>query len=637
MAWPRFRHDDGVKIPSETDLLNIYINKIKQHSNVDKSLKSMRLLITNLLNGTDTNNKKWLKKFVSDDLLQLIINDMIFYKSLNTDKYKFDNLRQHILFIHFLCDWSEYSPIPFNIEPKQLFEEFVINTNDDIQRFVMLELFISMIWRSYLNYQQLKLFYNLCLKPLIIKYSKNKNYSMIINIYYCFSIYFIKIENNNDSTQCLKDLNLNKIEITQFLMNELRETIKTDNKFKLHHLLHCLKDIFISTEKLKRVRFVDENNNITNKMQLILNNVFNTFATTPDGSMCYNDMRRYIVSTGKDINNASKTRLRYIFNDQEKLDFNGFYNFYKSAIIQKPDSVWNDIIRFGYKYDLESEFKEIKEDENEDDEIVNVRDIIAKDVDYYKILSKYFENHEDDNDNNNNNNGNNYNWHIFEMMHSLPKSYKYQQEIYNLEFERLFDNNLYKMIYTVLCINSITIGLDTEIAKKWRCKFIKNGKLNALCAMLLGFYYRGRNDYKYYKNHEGYQLGRSLLFKSLYWFEGPYLDHPVTIHCFMHAKLVKFNSIDLFSDDEIMSLVNMKKNNLIQMMCLVAKKMTSKTVCPIKAAKVCNIMPSKILELYADPLVVGYIKENASNIKLSNDIIHLLLKFSFGDGGGCHY
>lgn len=613
-------------IPTDTELLNIYINQIRQHSNVSKSLKSLKLLITNLMNGSDINNKKWLKKFVKDDLLQLIINDMIFYKK-NTIKYNFKKLQQHILFLHFLFDLSELSPIPFNIKPKQLFEQFIINnSNNDFQRFVVLELFIS-IWRSNINYQQMVDFYNSYFKQLMIKYSNDNNYSMIICLYYCFSIYFIKIENNdsnnNDSTLCLKYLKVDKIKITKFLMNELRETIKldnkSDNKFKLHHLLHSLKDIFISSEKPLRISFInnDNKNTINYKVKETLNEIFKAFATTNDGSMCHDDMRRYIVSTGKNINNASKTRIRHIFNDREKLSFNGFFNYYKSAILQKPDSVWNDIMRFGYKYDLESQF--IDNDNNNN----KIRDLIAKDKDYGDILFRYFENHEHDNDNN---------WETFEMIHTLPLVHKYQKQLYSLQFNKLFDNNLYKMIYWVLSLNSIIIAMDKLNDDKFRISFIKNRKINALCAALLGFYARGKNDYKYYKDHEGYQLGRSLLFKIMYWFESKYMMQNVKMYQFINQKLQKFNCIDLFSDDEILSLINSPKNNLIHMICMIAKKTHNKNVCPIKAGKLVDLMPTKVLRMYGQPLITGFIKKYYNNKKIPNDIIHLVLHFF---AGGC--
>ncbi len=85
------------------------------------------------------------------------------------------------------------------------------------------------------------------------------------------------------------------------------------------------------------------------------------------------------------------TKIRQIFNYKENLDFNGFCNFYKVAILRNVDYVWNDIIHFGYKYDLEPEWN-IQNNIINGNNQLSVRDIIANDKDYLGILNKYFDN-----------------------------------------------------------------------------------------------------------------------------------------------------------------------------------------------------------------------------------------------------
>mmetsp|Transcript_18206 Transcript_18206/g.16272 ORF Transcript_18206/g.16272 Transcript_18206/m.16272 type:complete len:103 (-) Transcript_18206:42-350(-) len=102
----------------------------------------------------------------------------------------------------------------------------------------------------------------------------------------------------------------------------------------------------------------------------------------------------------------------------------------------------------------------------------------------------------------------------------------------------------------------------------------------------------------------------------------------------MNQKLQKFNCIDLFSDDEIMSIINASANNLIHMICLVAKKTHNKNVCPIKAGKLVDLMPTEVLRMYAQPLVVGYVKNYFINTpkgkKIPRDIMDLCLHFFAG-------
>eukprot|EP01084_Bolivina_argentea_P217713 369580_1 len=139
------------KLTIDSSLLNTYknqLNNIKQHSDVSQSLTTLMNLITDLMTGNEINNAKWLKLFVSDNLLQHIINDMIYYKQNHKQKHYFFKLQHHILLMNYLFDLSELSPIPFNIKPIPLFETFIINTNNQTERFIMLETFIS-FWRAH--------------------------------------------------------------------------------------------------------------------------------------------------------------------------------------------------------------------------------------------------------------------------------------------------------------------------------------------------------------------------------------------------------------------------------------------------------------------------------------------------------
>eukprot|EP01084_Bolivina_argentea_P148710 259945_1 len=102
-----------------------------------------------------------------------------------------------------------------------------------------------------------------------------------------------------------------------------------------------------------------------------LKEIFNEFSTNSDGTMANDDMRRYILACGAGENSASKSRIQQIFTQHgtsrgfnDRLSINGFYSFYRTACIDRPDHVWNDLQVFKYRYDLRKEDEARKEEES---------------------------------------------------------------------------------------------------------------------------------------------------------------------------------------------------------------------------------------------------------------------------------
>merc|ERR1712113_686011 len=83
-------------------------------------------------------------------------------------------------------------------------------------------------------------------------------------------------------------------------------------------------------------------------------------------------MKRYILKCGAGENSASKQRIQGIFTqhgtqrgpyNNDRLSLAGFYNFYRSACMDRVDHVWNDLNVFRYRYDLRKEDEARKEEE----------------------------------------------------------------------------------------------------------------------------------------------------------------------------------------------------------------------------------------------------------------------------------
>ena len=100
--------------------------------------------------------------------------------------------------------------------------------------------------------------------------------------------------------------------------------------------------------------------------------IFNQFATNEDGTMCIEDMERYILYCGAGVNSASRNRIQTIFNYHgndkvdviseeetnevyDRLSSKGFLKFYRAAAIERPAHVWNDFKVFDYGYNLKKD------------------------------------------------------------------------------------------------------------------------------------------------------------------------------------------------------------------------------------------------------------------------------------------
>ncbi|ETO28198.1 hypothetical protein RFI_08932 [Reticulomyxa filosa] len=124
----------------------------------------------------------------------------------------------------------------------------------------------------------------------------------------------------------------------------------------------------LSDEESKRVPLVTSTNppQLVERTKAALEYIFKLYAKNPDGTMSLNDMRDYIIACGAGESSASKTRIQTIFSThgsmEDKLDVNGFFDFYRLAAVERPEHVWNDLVVFKFRYDLKSA-EEVKKEE----------------------------------------------------------------------------------------------------------------------------------------------------------------------------------------------------------------------------------------------------------------------------------
>ena len=84
--------------------------------------------------------------------------------------------------------------------------------------------------------------------------------------------------------------------------------------------------------------------------------MFNQFATNDDGTMSIEDMRNFIRHCGAGEYAASITRVKHIFmvhcQSEDKFTCDGFLDFYKTAIEDRPFHVLSDLAILGHGEDI---------------------------------------------------------------------------------------------------------------------------------------------------------------------------------------------------------------------------------------------------------------------------------------------
>ena len=239
-----------------------------------------------------------------------------------------------------------------------------------------------------------------------------------------------------------------------------------------------------------------------------LQQVFQQFASNDDNTMSSDDMKKYILKCGAGENSASKTRIQTIFTQhgtqrsayQDRLSLQGFYNFYRTACMDRPDHVWNDLNVFKYRYDLRKEDEARKEEEALLDAKPETlpRYILTNNDKYFEILFKDCLSSKSPK----------IKEMAWKLILRLPTNPGRKQQILNLKTQNKVDwekllplNDLFSLVYGVLICESLTIEPESAISEQeleqranWRASFLESQGFEHLIKVLFNFEYNNNNN-----------------------------------------------------------------------------------------------------------------------------------------------
>eukprot|EP01084_Bolivina_argentea_P279909 478612_1 len=294
------------------------------------------------------------------NLFMHVTNDMIFIK----DNKKQENIQSHISFLKCLISnyWFQTLNITYTyIQLKTVFDSLIINSSNDHDKFLVIELFEHFARTPQSQDQNAKnMFYESYFKPLMLECRKS-DIPMLTHLYHCYELYFHYISENFElKTHPINLLQLNNSAVIKVILDELYATVSASSKIpqKYYHLIITLYNIIQHDEKILRIDLLDDTGSLTSKSVTTLRNIFDIFASNTDGSMCTDDFRRYIIACGAGPNSASTSRIASVFDNKDNLPFKSFCRFYKAAVGGRPEHVWNDFNAYSYNHNMEyQEFK----------------------------------------------------------------------------------------------------------------------------------------------------------------------------------------------------------------------------------------------------------------------------------------
>jgi len=238
-----------------------------------------------------------------------------------------------------------------------------------------------------------------------------------------------------------------------------------------------------------------------------LTEIHQRFATNDDHSLSMDDMRRYILECGAGESSANKGRIQSIFAQhgtqprgyQDRLSLNGFFNFYKSACMDRVDHVWNDLCVFKYRYDLRREEVARAEEEalfNANPETLP-RYILTTSNKYFDILFN----------NCLKSKSSRIRTLAWKLILRLPTNPGRKRQISELSEAVAIDwkqllpaDDLFSLVYGVLICESLTVEPESQISDaelreraNWRAAFLQQKGFEHLVQILFTFEYNNDN------------------------------------------------------------------------------------------------------------------------------------------------
>eukprot|EP01084_Bolivina_argentea_P143128 251401_1 len=556
------------------------------------------------------------------NLFTKITNDMMFIKANN----KPDNIKQHISFIKYLLNHYWYQTLNIIYTSDQLqnvFDAFVINSRNDHEKFLVLDLFKYLTLKTH-NPNAREHFYTTYFKPLMLEYKKAHNLRMISHLYCCYHYCFrdskasIEIWHGNVSESLPIDaLKLNNPIFIKVIMDELYDTVTASIKApeKYSHLIFTLYNI-IKKDNTSRnhIALLDDNNLLTSKTIETLQHLFNTFASNLDGSLCMDDFRRYIIACGAGPNSAQPARIKSIFEEKNNFSFKSYCEFYRQATLDRPHHIWNDFNVFLYDHNMDLPLYYLCENQQQkDDEIICMSNVVSKYDNYQTILDGYVKLCVNKSELSDQTEG---------ILHKLPRCYDRLKKM--KRFDMLLGNDgvdMHQILREILNLDLICVADDNN---KWKHQFLKNKLFDILMKTYCGFYCRQYKYWRICKNDQVYQIGLAKLVKIMYCFCAIHLPihEYVTSNVFMHNALKAFRE---YKDIDIgQRLVNkiseLKQHYLIGLIIFDAKLNVEQRL------GILNVMPHSIAKIHSKYLILGYVKLTIS-VHIPHDIIELVSCF----------
>ena len=297
--------------------INSLIDEMKNGENIRQSIIKLQPKLA-FIHSEETNQYVH-PAFDVPELLKLVVTDIL---AINNS----DDIDDHLEMINTMRDHHMYY---FSIEPKQLqslFDLCVVKCSNEAQSQKVMNIFES-IADSWVIEGQINQFYTDYFQPLMQQFNKEENYAMICKFYnfWGFLYYrFADIEQYRVHTKRAKLLGIDPKKMTLEIYNQLQQTLsKPDQGGKCQDLLSMLLDIVTASEQEARLPLskelsteqkdekeekddpmnqalstysIESKSVLTEEMKSALNYIFAIFATNDDGTMCKDDMTRYIMA-----------------------------------------------------------------------------------------------------------------------------------------------------------------------------------------------------------------------------------------------------------------------------------------------------------------------------------------------------
>eukprot|EP01084_Bolivina_argentea_P057495 105053_1 len=516
-----------------------------------------------------------IKEWNWNQLWQYIYDDMIYSR----------NIKYYYHFIKYIMPKVISKPAQFpwdTYQLKMLCQTFIHETSNEETLFIVIEL----LQQTFASVTEYRFIYD-HINAMIHTYAKNKHYLIICYLAYSFYGSLFRRATFYKSG-IIEDKIMKSINKCQVIPQIMTELMVTTHSMKINCLLNFLVEIIMFQNPNSNKLLVNDSNKLLEEIKFLLKITFNMFATNSDGSMCINDMKRYLFAMGYTSQNGtwsvSLFRIKSDFErwggNVQKMTFDGFCTFYEAGSISgwgRCAAVWTNLIFSGYHKQCENKI---------------AYNVLMQSKLYSNVLQKLM----------------NKNELSLNYLLVLPIPLCEFDDFEVLLLYTMKHRNKYHFMYCLMIIRSVCI---INMDKEWMKRIMKKKYFQVLLRMML------QCHTVYTKCQQLHHLGMAILMKSM---ENicQYVEHTsnrIFMKPFCQRQQDCKNLLEIIS-----SLKDTETNLLVQLCCFNARRQYNQSIIFL------DEIPRKIIQFHSEILITGYLRANGLP-SIIPDIIIILLRF----------